>query len=300
MSSATAHTEPWTAEPRATDPRIHAEPRIVRSLATARALLRPTPPSTGNEPVECAPKPRDQSVRLAQLRSAGLVRRASERDRERVDQLLPVGVALRPLLPGLRRGGTVAVSGSTSLLFALLAEASAAGSWCAVVGLPRLGLVAAAEAGIAVERLALVPHPGPDWAAVVGALIDGIDIVVMATPTGVPAALATRLVARARQRGGVLVPVGRWPGADLTLEVVGGAWHGIGEGRGRLRRREVEILANGRGAAARPRRVRLWLPGPTGAAQPPAPTLVPRPVLSTVDTGPVETAPAETAAEQAA
>jgi hypothetical protein len=213
---------------------------------------------------------------LEGLRAAGLVRRASERTNTGIEHCLPVGKALRPLFSGgsLRRGSTVAVvtpksaSGATSLLFALLAEATAAGSWCAVVGLPRLGLVAAAEAGIAVERLALVPHPGPEWAGVVGALIDGLDLVVTATPTGVPAQLASRLAARARQRGGVLVPIGQWPGADLTLEVVGGSWHGLEQGRGRLRGREVEVAAYGRGAATRPRRARLWLPGPRGTATP--------------------------------
>jgi hypothetical protein len=154
-------------------------------------------------------------------------------------------------------------TGATSLLYALLAEASTAGSWCAVVGLPRLGLVAAAEAGVAVDRLALVPNPGPEWAPVVGALLDGVDIVVTATPGQVSAAMTGRLAARARQRGAVLLPMGaRWPGADLTLEVVRGAWHGLERGRGRLRRYEAEVLAHGRGAAARPRRAHLWLTGP--------------------------------------
>lgn len=219
-------------------------------------------------------------ARLAGLRAAGLVRRASERADTRVEALLPVGASLRQLLPGggLRRGTTVAIaseagrvgtgrsdvegeSGATSLLLTLIAEASAAGSWCAAVGLPRLGLVAAAEAGVALHRFALVPHPGPDWAAVVAALIDGVDIVIVTTPTGVPASLATRLAARARQRGCVLVPLGRWPGADVTLEVVRASWHGLGSGRGRLRAREVELVVRGRGAAARPRRSLLWLPG---------------------------------------
>jgi len=146
----------------------------------------------------------------------------------------------------------------------LLAEASAAGTWCAAVGLPRLGLVAAAEAGVAVDRLALVPYPGPDWASVVAALLDGVDIVVAATPGGVPGGMAQRLAARARQRGAVLVPVGRWPGADLTLSVSAGAWHGVGQGRGRLRGRELDVVAHGRGAAAHARRVHLWLPELTG------------------------------------
>jgi hypothetical protein len=203
-------------------------------------------------------------TRLAELRLAGLIRQASE-PVGRVEQSLPVSAPLRPLLPGgaLRRGGTVAIAatpGATSLLFALVAEASAAGSWCAAVGLPRLGLVAAVEAGVAVERFALVPYPGPDWAAVVAALIDGVDVVVVATPGSVAAPVASRLTARARQRGAVLVPVGQWPGADLTLAVTGTTWHGLGQGRGRLRSHELEVYVQGRGAAARGRRATLWLP----------------------------------------
>jgi hypothetical protein len=232
-------------------------------------------------------------TRLADLRTAGLVRQASE-PVGRVEQSLPVSAQLRPLLPGgvLRRGGTVAVAanadgrsassraGATSLLFALVAEASSSGSWCAVVGLPRLGLVAAAEAGVAVERFALVPHPGPDWAAVVAALIDGVDIVVVATPGPVAAAVASRLGARARQRGAVLIPVGQWPGADLTLTVTGDTWHGLGQGRGRLRARDLEVHVQGRGAAARGRRAMLSLPARESAerpsaAQPGVPDLVP-------------------------
>jgi hypothetical protein len=233
-------------------------------------------------------------VAISAIRAAGLVRRASEHDHTAVERSLPVSAALRPLFPGgcLRRGSTVLIAGpsayttagsarltprerpshgarepgATSLLFALLAEASAAGSWCAAVGLPTLGLVAAAEAGVAVERFALVPHPGPEWTGVVAALLDGVEIVVAAVPGSVPARVAERLAARARQRGAVLVPIGRWPGADLTLEVVDGAWHGLDHGRGRLRAREARVAAYGRGAAARTRYADLWLPG--GVAPP--------------------------------
>jgi hypothetical protein len=141
------------------------------------------------------------------------------------------------------------------------------------VGLPRLGLVAAAEAGVALERLALVPHPGPDWVDAVGALLDGLDIVAVATPGGVAPQLANRIAARARQRGTVLVAVGAWPAADVALRVVAATWHGLGAGVGRLRRREVEVAVSGRGAAARARRARLWLPGTSGAPAPMAPTV---------------------------
>jgi hypothetical protein len=204
---------------------------------------------------------------------AELVRTAGENDAPGVHRVLPVVPELSGLLPGrgLRRGSTVAVAagraapagGSTSLLLALLAEASRSGSWCAVVGLPSLGALAAQESGIALERFALVPDPGPDWPTVIAALIDGVDVVVAAIPGQVAPTIADRLVARARQRGSVLMPFGPWPGADVTLQVTAARWEGLSAGRGRLRRREVTILARGRGAAARPKEITLWMPGVT-------------------------------------
>ncbi|MBW0119495.1 hypothetical protein I4J48_30055, partial [Pseudonocardia sp. KRD-169] len=75
-------------------------------------------------------------------------------------RVLPVSGPLARLLPagGLRRGSAVSVlggPGSTSLLLALVAEASAEGAWVGVVGRPELGLVAASEAGVRLDRLAL-------------------------------------------------------------------------------------------------------------------------------------------------
>jgi hypothetical protein len=216
--------------------------------------------------VAASPVAPPASNRLAELRAAGLIRPASEPGGVQVDQVVPVGSPLRPLFPsgGLRRGSTVAVSsGATSLLLALLAEASAGGAWCALVGMPQVGVVAAAEAGLALERLVLVPDPGAEWSTVCAALLDGVDIVIPGMSGPIPTTLASRLTARARQRGGVLMPIGSWPGADLTLDVVSRAWYGLGQGEGRLRRCRIEVLASGRGAATRPRRVHLWL-GPGG------------------------------------
>jgi hypothetical protein len=210
----------------------------------------------------------------------GLVRPASAHVAEPDgvgERVLPVIPELRRLLPagGLRRGSTVAVTtggpaafgptsfGATSVLLALLAAASAAGSWCAVVGLPGLGLVAADEIGIALDRFALVPDPGTEWAAVVAALLDGVDIVVAAPPGPISASVSSRLAARARQRGSVLVPYGPWSGADVVLETSGGGWQGLGRGRGRLSRWELVISRRGRGAAAQPRQATVWLPRDT-------------------------------------
>jgi hypothetical protein len=191
------------------------------------------------------------------------------------ERLLPVLPPLRPLLPthGLRRGSTVAVARSAALALALVAGASAAGSWVAAVGLPDLGIVAAAETGIVLERLALVPAPGArTWPAVVAALLDAIDVVLVRAPAGLPAAQARRLAARARERGAVLVPLGAWSeSADLRLTVTSSAWQGLGQGHGRLQARRVEVVATGRGAATRERRVLLWLPSTSGAIASAAP-----------------------------
>lgn len=196
----------------------------------------------------------------ASLTALNGVSAANELAQAPVGKALPVLDGLAGLLPwgGLRRGSTVVVRGSTTLLLALLAAATAEGSWAAVVGLPDLGLVAASELGVVVHRLALVPAPGSELVPVTAALLDGIDLVAVAKQP--PAAEARRLSARARHRGSVLIPVGGWPGADLELDGTG-RWSGLGNGHGRLHTRELTVRSRGRGAAARGNQVRLTLPG---------------------------------------
>jgi hypothetical protein len=186
------------------------------------------------------------------------------RDPER--SLLPVAGPLTGLLPwgGLRRGSTVSVHGSTALLLALVAEASRSGSWCALVGLPGVGLAAADEAGLDLARTAVVPRPGPRSAGVVAALVDGVDVVVLGGASAWRAGDRQRLTARVRQKGAVLVPVGAWPGADVELHATGGTWSGLlGDGAGRLRSRRVHLRCAARGRA-RDRRDDVLLPGPEG------------------------------------
>jgi hypothetical protein len=188
--------------------------------------------------------------------------------REHVVSVLP---ALAPLLPdgALRRGTTLAIEGPAdrSLALALAAGPSAAGSWVGVVSLPSLGLAAAAEVGVALERLLLVASPPPaEWATVVATLVDGVDVVVVGLPRWVRAGEARRLQARVRQRGAVLVVVGS-PGpleAEVGLAAEGAQWVGVTDGAGHLQGRRVVVAATGRRAAARSRRVALWLPDGEG------------------------------------
>jgi hypothetical protein len=190
------------------------------------------------------------------------------------ERLLPVADALAPLLarPGLRRGITVAINdGSVRLGLGLAAEASAAGSWIAAVGLPDLGIVAAAEVGIVLERFPLVPALPPHrWTAVVGALLEAMDIVLAGPPPHLPAGQARRLAALARERGAVLVTVGAgWPHpVDLRLGTVERRWLGLGWGHGHLRACQARVTAVGRDAAEGAAQVWIWLPDQAGRITP--------------------------------
>ena len=163
----------------------------------------------------------------------------------------------------LTDGGT-AFPGATSLALALLSGPCTSGSWCAVVGAPDLGLVAAAQLGIDLERLALVPSAGAQWAVATAALLEGFDVVLLKPPGQVGPSDARKLQARARERGSVLaVLADNWPGsADLQFGVVAGGWRGLEEGSGYLAGRQIEVLAGGRGASSRPRRGHLQLGSP--------------------------------------
>jgi hypothetical protein len=157
-------------------------------------------------------------------------------------------------------------TGNWSLLsLAVVAGASAAGAWCAVAGLPHLGVAAAAEAGLDPDRMLLVADPGPGWPQVVASLLDGCELVLLRPPDRPSASLRRRIEATVRRAGGVLVVAGDWDGAQIRLLVTRQEWTGIGPGHGRLRGRRAQVEAGGRGAAARVRARWLWLPGPDGS-----------------------------------
>lgn len=206
------------------------------------------------------------------------------------ERRLPVLPALASLIPGggLRRGSTLATDGpaATSLALATAAAASQDGAWVAAVGFPSLGLLAAAELGIALERFVLVASPdteiGPDneetaWASAVAALVDAFEVVLVQATHRVKARDGRRLAARTRERGAVLVQVGSsgWSeGADVTLEVTEARWEGLADGHGHLRSRRVTVVGGGRREASRPRRSELWLPSTDGLVE----SVVPDPV----------------------
>lgn len=205
----------------------------------------------------------------------------------RAERVLPVAEVLRPLLPsaGLPRGRAVATRGraALSLAMALVAEASAAGSWLALVDHPGpggapldLGIEAAEDFGIALERVVRVTPgttstaasgagSGAVWAEVMAAVLDGFELVVTTVPAAVPAAQGRRVQGRLKAREATVVVVGEPRVLDVDLELRGrvGAWEGLGAGAGHLRRRRVEVSVSGR-RVSRSRVAELWLPGPDG------------------------------------
>lgn len=212
-------------------------------------------------------------------------------------QLLSVPGPLQPLFPagGMQRGWSVGFEGAGgwSLALALLAGSigGAGGSgdvgrgqggtvgqgsspvggdgWVAGVGLESLGLVAAEELGLPLDRIIMVEHPpAGQWPAVIAALVEVVDVVCLGEETPVGLRDARRLMARAREQGAVLFHLGggrSWPQAlDVTLSVKVGAWWGLGEGHGHLQSRSVTVTAVGRRSMAKPRSVSVLLPGPSG------------------------------------
>ncbi|SJN19776.1 hypothetical protein FM104_02445 [Microbacterium esteraromaticum] len=189
------------------------------------------------------------------------------------DAVLPVDSVLQPLLPekGLQTGAVYSVSPSPSLIFALMSAASLRGSWCAAVGMPTLGLEAAAAYGIDLSRLILVPSPGDRWLAVVSALAEVVPLIAVNPGTRVRDADAARLAARLRDRGCTMLAtaspaVPAWPQSEGLISLHDPHWEGLGEGWGLLSDRTVTVTAQTR-STPRPKSLRVRLPDGLGRVE---------------------------------
>lgn len=218
------------------------------------------------------------------------------------ERLLPVPDALSPLFTmpvasqvaspvGLVRGQTVVCAGSAAVSCALglAAGVTQAGSWAAFVGLPSVGLLAAATLGVSLERVVFVSRldrnssadgskgdrrdeTRKDVGSALSALVDGVDLIIVSHRlfASLSPSLARRLQSRAQSKGSILVIVGdpspvsmSSVSADLRLTTRTMRWEGVGEGHGHLRRRLVSIEMDGR-RCPRPRDHVVWLPDATG------------------------------------
>ncbi|ORW91343.1 hypothetical protein [Mycolicibacter terrae] len=176
------------------------------------------------------------------------------------ENVLPVPPLLAGVLPaGLPRGTVAVAAGARSLVLSMVAAVTGAGGNAAIVGQPDTGLLAAAEMGADLSRLAVIPDPGNDPVEVATVLMDGMDLVVLGLGgRHVPPARTRVVLARARHRGcALLVCDGDWRGAALQLdarvsgyETVGDKMTGCGaiSGFGRIGAVRLEVRAAGRAA----------------------------------------------------
>jgi hypothetical protein len=226
-----------------------------------------------------------------------------------VDRAHPVHPSLAgPFPQGVPRGSTVGCRGSAAVSMACLLAAgpSAQGRWVGILGtgtLARIGAQACHEAGVDLDRLVLVrpsrdpeqPVVGDAWCAdVLGALVDGVDVVLVPATAPLRPATARRVQARAQRRGVLLVVVGGAGSsrpstsregsregevfaADLVVDA-DGVWAGLDGGAGHLRARQVQVRVSGR-RRHRPVEARLGFPHPDGGirAVDAAPLVAPRP-----------------------
>ena len=188
------------------------------------------------------------------------------------DRVAPVSMALERTLPtpadcadlfaegGLVRGRTLSSTGpaATTVMLRLVAAAVEEGGWMAVIDVPTLGLDAASELGIALERIVAIDtrRTGSDtgdidagvWADVVAAAADGFEVLVTRVPGDVRPSTLRKVVTRLQQRGVVMMVVGD-PGplsCDGVIDTGHQVWGGVGAGWGRLEHRVVEVTATGR------------------------------------------------------
>lgn len=164
------------------------------------------------------------------------------------DRALPTAPGVAQLLPGgaLRKGSSYTVHGSRQLALALLAEASATGAWCGIIGAPAFGAEAAAALGIALDRCVLIPDPGTEALGLAGALSEVLTVVFLQTSTAPRHGDVERISARLREYGSALVVAGDWPHPESALRVTGSRWSGLGQGEGLLRDRELSVESHDR------------------------------------------------------
>jgi membrane protein implicated in regulation of membrane protease activity len=202
----------------------------------------------------------------------------SRMQRRRADApLLPLDPAMAELLPdgGLRVGASYSVEPAPSLLAALLAPPTQKGIWCAVIGIPTLGVEGLAEFGVDLSRVIFVPHPGSKWLTVTSVLSEVVPLIVVRPQNRAKDSDVARLNARLRDRGCTLLVTGAWSESQATIRIEDSKWRGLHSGWGLLEERLVTVSATSRAGGTQ--RVHLLMPGSSGRVAP-APLPAPLPV----------------------
>ena len=213
----------------------------------------------------------DTKQRITELSIKELLVTQQLNTKPQVVERLAVADDVRELLPdsGLVRGRIVRCSGDAglSLALSLCSLATQQGSWLGIVGVEHLGLLAAVEHGVALERTVLVhpPKTSREWSITVAAAIEGLDLLIVAVPERLSVNDARRVQTRLQSRRAVMIIVDNtvlsqsrsMNGsneaqqflADVVLDTKTKSWSGVDKGAGYLQHRDVRIRVSGRRVA---------------------------------------------------
>jgi len=173
---------------------------------------------------------------------------------------LPVSPDLRAMFPegGLVRGRTVLCGGDAAVALALriVSQPTQAGSWLGVVGVHNIGVQAASEQGVALQRVVFVQPATSraEWVSTVAAAADGFDVLMLEVPHGITVADARRVQTRIQSRRNALVLIGATQKLalqsvfqpDVVIDTTTTQWNGIERGSGHVQSREVCVTVSGR------------------------------------------------------
>ncbi|SDS29446.1 hypothetical protein SAMN04489719_1988 [Agrococcus carbonis] len=205
---------------------------------------------------------RTATVEALRARLRGMQQAAPQHGVPSLDAAAPAG--LDDVVRRLRSGAVHSID-SRGLALVCMGAAMPAGSWGAIVGMPDLGIEAARDLGVPIERIALVPHPGRAWLDAVASLVEAMPVVLAASPGRVAPTDAARLVARLRQASSTLLVAGPWAGAATTVRSVRAEWQGLEDGDGRIASGDL-LVEVGSGGAAQLARIPLLEPRAAAAA----------------------------------
>ncbi len=173
---------------------------------------------------------------------------------------LPVSPDLHAMFPegGLVRGRTVLCGGDAAVALALriVSQPTQAGSWLGVVGVHNIGVQAASEQGVALQRVVFVQPATSraEWVSTVAAAADGFDVLMLEVPHGITVADARRVQTRIQSRRNALVLIGATQKLalqsvfqpDVVIDTTTTQWNGIERGSGHVQSREVCVTVSGR------------------------------------------------------
>jgi hypothetical protein len=159
---------------------------------------------------------------------------------------------------GLVRGRTVLCGGDAAVALALriVSQPTQAGSWLGVVGVHNIGVQAASEQGVALQRVVFVQPATSraEWVSTIAAAADGFDVLMLEVPHGITVADARRVQTRIQSRRNALVLIGATQKLalqsvfqpDVAMDTTTTQWNGIERGSGYVQSREVCVTVSGR------------------------------------------------------